>query len=193
MDKRITVTQVMENHPSQCKQDDNLQQILKCQCRRINQFDRLMSGNSLDKPFGRTNQAKWLWKTKRMKTNCHSKQSTLVSKGLLAAPGEGIVFDDHLLLLLAWKAEYVALLQVVIQSDVDAGHNFKSMASTTTKIPLTEYKLHGMFTKALPEERVPVSRQTNWYEMFDSSRTGGSDKRICLIPHQTSNIVLILK
>ncbi|GKF99116.1 hypothetical protein Tco_0297899 [Tanacetum coccineum] len=40
----------------------------------------------------------------------------------------------------------------------------------------TEYQLADMFTKALPEERFLVSRQTNWYAMFDSSRTGGSDK-----------------
>ncbi|GJV99233.1 ribonuclease H-like domain-containing protein [Tanacetum coccineum] len=39
-----------------------------------------------------------------------------------------------------------------------------------------EYQLADMFTKALPKERVSVSRQTNWYEMFDSSRTGGLTK-----------------
>nr|GEV47911.1 hypothetical protein [Tanacetum cinerariifolium] len=33
----------------------------------------------------------------------------------------------------------------------------------------TEYQLNDMFTKALSE----VPRQTNWYEMFDSSRTEG--------------------
>ncbi|GKF59388.1 hypothetical protein Tco_0176174 [Tanacetum coccineum] len=51
------------------------------------------------------------------------------------------------------------------------------------KIPLTEYQLADMFTKALPRRKVLVSCQANWYEMFDSSRTEGSDKRICLILH----------
>nr|GEY04575.1 retrovirus-related Pol polyprotein from transposon TNT 1-94 [Tanacetum cinerariifolium] len=58
----------------------------------------------------------------------------------------------------------------------------------------TEYQLADMFTKALPEDRfkylvrrivmrclTPVELEANWYEMFESSRTGGSGKRICLI------------
>nr|GEW67133.1 hypothetical protein [Tanacetum cinerariifolium] len=40
----------------------------------------------------------------------------------------------------------------------------------------TEYQLADLFTKALPVEKVSVSRQTTWYKMFDSSRTGGSGK-----------------
>ncbi|GKB05206.1 copia protein [Tanacetum coccineum] len=43
------------------------------------------------------------------------------------------------------------------------------------KIPLTEYQLADMFTKAL-RRKVSVSHP-NWYEMFDSRRTGGSDKK----------------
>ncbi|GJZ62240.1 retrovirus-related pol polyprotein from transposon TNT 1-94, partial [Tanacetum coccineum] len=41
-----------------------------------------------------------------------------------------------------------------------------------------EYQLADMLTKDLPEEIgvVSVSCQTNWYEMFDSNRTGGSSK-----------------
>nr|GEW86395.1 retrovirus-related Pol polyprotein from transposon TNT 1-94 [Tanacetum cinerariifolium] len=35
----------------------------------------------------------------------------------------------------------------------------------------TEYQLADMFTKALPEDRFKYI-QANWYEMFDSSRTG---------------------
>nr|GFC54144.1 hypothetical protein [Tanacetum cinerariifolium] len=63
------------------------------------------------------------------------------------------------------EAEYVALsasraqvmwMRTQLQ---DYGFNFKIMASTTTKYRCT----------------------ANWYEMFDSSRTGGSGKRICLI------------
>nr|GEX68169.1 retrovirus-related Pol polyprotein from transposon TNT 1-94 [Tanacetum cinerariifolium] len=37
----------------------------------------------------------------------------------------------------------------------------------------TKYQLADMFTKALPKDRFKYSCQTNWYEMFDSSRTGG--------------------
>nr|GFC05200.1 retrotransposon protein, putative, unclassified [Tanacetum cinerariifolium] len=40
----------------------------------------------------------------------------------------------------------------------------------------TEYQLADLFTKALPERKVQVSRQTTWYEMFDSKRIGGSGK-----------------
>nr|GFB31225.1 retrovirus-related Pol polyprotein from transposon TNT 1-94 [Tanacetum cinerariifolium] len=38
----------------------------------------------------------------------------------------------------------------------------------------TEYQLADLFTKA--SRKVSVSRQTTWYEMFDSSKTGGSGK-----------------
>nr|GEX26569.1 retrovirus-related Pol polyprotein from transposon TNT 1-94 [Tanacetum cinerariifolium] len=51
----------------------------------------------------------------------------------------------------------------------------------------TEYQLADLFTKALSEDRFKVSRQTTWYKMFDSRRTRGSGKRICLI-YQTSNL-----
>nr|GEW45494.1 Gag-Pol polyprotein [Tanacetum cinerariifolium] len=38
----------------------------------------------------------------------------------------------------------------------------------------TEYQLADLFTKATP--KVSISRQTTWYEMFNSSRTRGSGK-----------------
>nr|GEU84847.1 retrotransposon protein, putative, unclassified [Tanacetum cinerariifolium] len=74
------------------------------------------------------------------------------------------------------EAKYVALsascaqvmwMRIQLQ---DYGFNYN-------KIPLycdsqTEYQLADMFTKALPEDRFYVSGQTNWYDMFDSSRTG---------------------
>nr|GEZ59034.1 retrovirus-related Pol polyprotein from transposon TNT 1-94 [Tanacetum cinerariifolium] len=43
----------------------------------------------------------------------------------------------------------------------------------------TEYQLADMFTKALPEDRFKYLVRR--IEMFDSNRTGGSGKRICLI------------
>ncbi|GKD95205.1 hypothetical protein Tco_1375042, partial [Tanacetum coccineum] len=49
----------------------------------------------------------------------------------------------------------------------------------------TEYQLADLFTKALPEDRFKYIVRPTWYEMFDSRRTEGSGKRICLI-HQTS-------
>ncbi|GKB36924.1 hypothetical protein Tco_0881866 [Tanacetum coccineum] len=51
----------------------------------------------------------------------------------------------------------------------------------------TEYQLADMFTKALSEDRFKVSCQTTWYEMFDTRRTEGSGKRICLI-YQASHL-----
>ncbi|GJV31496.1 retrovirus-related pol polyprotein from transposon TNT 1-94 [Tanacetum coccineum] len=54
----------VEIHPSQCKQDDNLQQILKCD--ELHQFDRLQVWELVDKPFGKTViKLKWLWKNKK--------------------------------------------------------------------------------------------------------------------------------
>ncbi|GJW34329.1 hypothetical protein Tco_0054361 [Tanacetum coccineum] len=42
--------------------------------------------------------------------------------------------------------------------------------------PKLNTNLADMYTKALPEDRFIVSCQKDWYEMFDSSGTGGSGK-----------------
>nr|GEX01208.1 hypothetical protein [Tanacetum cinerariifolium]GEX17496.1 hypothetical protein [Tanacetum cinerariifolium] len=69
----------IEIHPSQCKQDDNLQQILKCVCSR----SPLQVWELVDKPFGKTViKLKWLWKNKKDEdqTEIYNK-ARLVTKG----------------------------------------------------------------------------------------------------------------
>ncbi|GKA19761.1 hypothetical protein Tco_0699676 [Tanacetum coccineum] len=80
--------------------------------------------------------------------------------------------------------KYVGVICKVVLSTVDlCGHSFKIMASTTTKYrdcdSHTEIPMADMFTKSpFPDRLVSVyASDKNWYEMFDSSRTGGSDKK----------------
>ncbi|GKF52780.1 retrovirus-related pol polyprotein from transposon TNT 1-94 [Tanacetum coccineum] len=82
----------MEIHPSQCKQDDNLQQILKRE--EFHQFDRLQVWELVDKPFGKiVNKLKWLWKNKK-----DEDQTVIRNKARLVAKGyaqeEGIDFEE---------------------------------------------------------------------------------------------------
>ncbi|GKC20686.1 retrovirus-related pol polyprotein from transposon TNT 1-94 [Tanacetum coccineum] len=56
----------MEIHPSQYRQDDNLQQLLKYD--ELHKFDRLQVWELVDKPFGKkVIKLKWLWKNKKNK------------------------------------------------------------------------------------------------------------------------------
>ncbi|GKF71196.1 hypothetical protein Tco_0207310, partial [Tanacetum coccineum] len=68
------------------------------------------------------------------------------------------------------EAEYVALYascaQVMWMRTQLQDYGFKY-----NKIP-TEYQLANMFTKALSVDRFQYLVKANWYEMFDSSRTG---------------------
>ncbi|GKF75398.1 retrovirus-related pol polyprotein from transposon TNT 1-94 [Tanacetum coccineum] len=82
----------MEIHPSQCKQDDNLQRILKCE--ELHQFDRLQVWELIDKPFGKNViKLKWLWKNKK-----DEDQTVIRNKARLIAKGyaqeESIDFEE---------------------------------------------------------------------------------------------------
>nr|GEY58800.1 retrovirus-related Pol polyprotein from transposon TNT 1-94 [Tanacetum cinerariifolium] len=83
------------------------------------------------------------------------------------------------------EAEYVALF--VSRAQVMwMRTQLQDYVFNYNKIPLycdcqTEYQLADMFTKALPKDRFKYLVRRIGYEMFDSSRTGDSGKRICLI------------
>nr|GFC41022.1 hypothetical protein [Tanacetum cinerariifolium] len=88
------------------------------------------------------------------------------------------------------KAEYVSLSASIAIScnpvqhsrnkHIDVRYHFIKEKGEKGIVELffvrTEYQLADLFTKALPERKVQVSRQTTWYEMFDSRRIGGSGK-----------------
>ncbi|GJS10972.1 hypothetical protein Tco_0367768 [Tanacetum coccineum] len=86
----------------------------------LHQFDRLQVWELVDKPFGKTViKLKWLWKTKRMKTNCKfPNKANHFRKGYLRKRGNTVLGDK----LVSWmskkqdctamssaEAEYVAL------------------------------------------------------------------------------------
>ncbi|GJR98774.1 retrovirus-related pol polyprotein from transposon TNT 1-94 [Tanacetum coccineum] len=78
----------MEIHPSQCKQEDNLQ------AHQLHQFDRLKVRKLVDKPFGKiVINLKWLWKNKKDEYN-----TVIRNKARLVAKGykheEGIDFKE---------------------------------------------------------------------------------------------------
>ncbi|GJR59184.1 retrovirus-related pol polyprotein from transposon TNT 1-94 [Tanacetum coccineum] len=79
----------MEIHPSQCKQDDNLQQILKCVC----SHSPLQVWELIDKPFGKNViKLKWLWKNKKDEDQTIIRNKVrIVAKGY--AQEEGIDFE----------------------------------------------------------------------------------------------------
>ncbi|GJX89128.1 retrovirus-related pol polyprotein from transposon TNT 1-94 [Tanacetum coccineum] len=83
----------MEIHPSQCKQDENLQQIEAMQD-ELHQFDRLNVWELVDNPFGKTIiKLKWLWKNKKDEDNIVIRnKARLVAKGY--AQEEGIDFGE---------------------------------------------------------------------------------------------------
>nr|GEU70540.1 uncharacterized mitochondrial protein AtMg00810-like [Tanacetum cinerariifolium] len=100
----------------------------------LHQFDRLQVWELVDKPFSKTViKLKWLWKNKKDEdpTVFRNKDCTTMS---------------------STKAEYVALSASYAQVTwmrtelKDYGFNY-------IKIPLTEYQLADMFTKALPKDR----------------------------------------
>nr|GEU34134.1 retrovirus-related Pol polyprotein from transposon TNT 1-94 [Tanacetum cinerariifolium] len=86
------VAESSSHNIGQCKQGDNLQQILKCE--GLHQFDRLQVWELVDKPFGKAIiRLKWLWKNKK-----DEYQTVIRNKARLVAKGyaqeEGIDFEE---------------------------------------------------------------------------------------------------
>nr|GEY59107.1 retrovirus-related Pol polyprotein from transposon TNT 1-94 [Tanacetum cinerariifolium] len=87
--------QVIEILQGQCKQDENLQQILKCVC----SHSRLEVWELIEKPFGKSViRLKWLWKNKK-----DDDQTVIRNKARLVAKGyaqeDGIDFEESFALV----------------------------------------------------------------------------------------------
>nr|GEV47147.1 hypothetical protein [Tanacetum cinerariifolium] len=96
------------------------------------------------------------------------------------------------------EAEYVALSASCAQvmwmrtQLQDYGLNYNNISlycDSQSAIAISCNPVQHLRTKHIHTRYHFIEEQTNWYEMFDSSRTGGSDKGICLIC--SSNIDLM--
>nr|GEU78109.1 retrovirus-related Pol polyprotein from transposon TNT 1-94 [Tanacetum cinerariifolium] len=86
------VAESSSHNIGQCKQGDNLKQILKCE--ELHQFDRLQVWELVDKPFGKTViRLKWLWKNKKDEDQTVIRnKARLIAKG--SAQEEGIDLEE---------------------------------------------------------------------------------------------------
>nr|GEY13570.1 retrovirus-related Pol polyprotein from transposon TNT 1-94 [Tanacetum cinerariifolium] len=93
----------IEIYQSQCKQDDNWQQILKCVC----SHSSLQVWELVDKPFGKTVlRLKWLWKNKKDEdqTIIRNKERLVAKK---YAQEEGTDFEESFALVARLEAVWI--------------------------------------------------------------------------------------
>ncbi|GJS89578.1 retrovirus-related pol polyprotein from transposon TNT 1-94 [Tanacetum coccineum] len=159
----------------------------------LHQFERLQVWELIDKPFGKNViKLKWLWKNKK-----DEDQTVIRNKARLVAKGyaqeEGIDFEESFAPVARLEAVRIFVAYAAHKSFPiyhGCGHNFKIMASTTTKyrcivtlsqpsqyhatpcitlVPSTSI-LDIISSRTLFKNRFQYSRQTNGYEMFGLQR-----------------------
>ncbi|GKB53101.1 retrovirus-related pol polyprotein from transposon TNT 1-94 [Tanacetum coccineum] len=129
----------------------------------LHQFDRLQVWELVNKPFSKkVIKLKWLWKNKKNEdqTVIRNKER-LVAKGTsdppipmryLYQPDQLDVKEAGLHCNVITKAEYVALSASCAQL-MWMRTQLKDYGFDYNKVPLTEYQLANMLTKALPQDR----------------------------------------
>nr|GEW97922.1 reverse transcriptase domain-containing protein [Tanacetum cinerariifolium] len=135
----------LEIHPSQCKQDDNLQLILKCVC----SHSLLQVWELVDKPFGKNIiKLKWLWKNKK-----DEDQTVIRNKAQLVAKGyaqkEGIDFKESFAPVA--RLEAVRIFQKKYIKDPIELHNIKQRDGESMEDFVRRYKLESKDVKGVPE------------------------------------------